>query len=110
MSSCGDAMAPAVRSWGYGYAVEASHRSGQRHMRLASAGEALWTIVAGPGRRTVRAERRRRIDAFRAIGNAGLIRRPQTGMPRHHLVGGVVSAAIEAPPALGIGDEAGDGH
>ena len=77
---------------------------------VAEPGAALWTVVVGPGRPHFLGEPRLPMDSFWAIGNAVRIRNPQTGMPGHHLVGQLVSADIEATPALGIGDEAGDGH
>src|SRR5262249_62012127 len=78
--------------------------------RMAEPGAALWTVVVGPGRPHFLGEPWLPVDPFRAIGNAVRIRNPQSGMSRHHLVGQLVGADIEAAPALGIGNEASDGH
>src|SRR5712691_9076113 len=50
------------------------------------------------------------MDTLWTVGNAVLIRDPQTGMPVDHLVGELMGADVEATPALGIGDEARDSH
>src|SRR5215470_16793781 len=50
------------------------------------------------------------MDTLWTIGNAVPIRDSQTGMSVDHLVGELMSADVEATPALGIGDEAGDSH
>ena len=73
-------------------------------------GAALGAVVVGAGRADLERELLFPVHALGTIGNAEAVLDAEAGMGVLQLPGELVGADVEAAPALGVGDEAGDRH